>query len=94
MLEAEVKQLVERVLDIDSVISTQLLGLEWERPHTPFMESTGPIQPKKQGEAGALEVQSEEELSAEVLHKVMELLCDEKVRKSQASDSFNDLNIL
>lgn len=47
MIEAEVKQLVERALVIDSLICQQL-GLAWERPPMPFMELSGPIQPKKQ----------------------------------------------
>ncbi|XP_070843946.1 dynein regulatory complex protein 1 [Chaetodon trifascialis] len=48
MLEAEVKQLVERALDIDSLICKQHLGLTWERPPMPFMELHGPIRPKTQ----------------------------------------------
>ncbi|XP_076612937.1 dynein regulatory complex protein 1 [Chaetodon auriga] len=48
MLEAEVKQLVERALVIDSLICKQHLGLAWERPPMPFMELSGPIQPKTQ----------------------------------------------
>lgn len=47
MIEAELKQLVERVLLIDSLICKQL-GLAWEQPTVPFMELWGPIQPKKQ----------------------------------------------
>lgn len=46
MVEAEVKQLVERALVIDSLICKEL-GLAWERPHLPLMEVSGPIQPKK-----------------------------------------------
>lgn len=48
MMEAEVKQLVERVLVIDSLICKQHLGLAWERPSMAFMELSGPIQPQKQ----------------------------------------------
>ncbi|XP_032398470.1 dynein regulatory complex protein 1 isoform X3 [Etheostoma spectabile] len=48
MIEAEVKQLVEKVLVIDSLICKQYLGLAWERPHMEFMELSGPIQPQKQ----------------------------------------------
>ncbi|KAF1376684.1 hypothetical protein PFLUV_G00214040 [Perca fluviatilis] len=48
MIEAEVKQLVERVLVIDSLICKQHLGLAWERPPMEFMERSGPIQPQKQ----------------------------------------------
>ncbi|KAM8725470.1 dynein regulatory complex protein 1 isoform 2-T2 [Acanthopagrus schlegelii] len=48
MIEAEVKQLVERVLVIESLIYKQHLGLAWERPPLPFMERSGPIQPQKQ----------------------------------------------
>lgn len=46
MVEAEVKQLVENALVIDSLICKEL-GLAWERPYIPFMEVSGPIQPKK-----------------------------------------------
>lgn len=46
MVEAEVKQLVERALVIDSLICKEL-GLAWEQPHMPLMEVSGPIQPKK-----------------------------------------------
>ncbi|XP_044025293.1 dynein regulatory complex protein 1 isoform X2 [Siniperca chuatsi] len=48
MIEAEVKQLVERALVIDSLICKQHLGLAWERPPMAFMELSGPIQPQKQ----------------------------------------------
>lgn len=122
MIEAEVKQLVERALVIDSLICKQHLGLSWEKPPMAFMEFSGPIQPQKQaqrstqqvgsqlfqtGQAlqcslGSMEtdaegtsmriytagtaVQSEssaevETLSMETLKKVMELLCDETVRR-------------
>ncbi|KAM4522031.1 dynein regulatory complex protein 1 isoform 1-T1 [Odontesthes bonariensis] len=47
MNEAEVKQLVERALAIDSVICKQHFGLAWVRPHIPFFDLTGPIQPQK-----------------------------------------------
>lgn len=46
MVEAEVKQLVERALVIDSLICKEL-GLAWEQPHMPLMGVSGPIQPKK-----------------------------------------------
>ncbi|XP_041815317.1 dynein regulatory complex protein 1 [Chelmon rostratus] len=47
-LEAEVKQLVERALVSDLLICKQHLGLAWDRPPMPFMELSGPIQPKSQ----------------------------------------------
>lgn len=47
MIEAELKQLAERVLLIDSLICKQL-GLAWEQPIVPSMELSGPIQPRKQ----------------------------------------------
>ena len=46
MIDAEVKQLVERALDIDSQICKQHLGVAWERPVMGFMELCGPIQPQ------------------------------------------------
>ncbi|CAJ1078140.1 dynein regulatory complex protein 1 isoform X2 [Xyrichtys novacula] len=48
MIEDEVKQLVERVLVLDSIIYKQHLGLAWERPHMAFMGRSGLIQPQKQ----------------------------------------------
>ncbi|TKS76099.1 Dynein regulatory complex protein 1 [Collichthys lucidus] len=48
MAEAELKQLVERALVIDSLIHKENFGLAWERPHMAFMEISGPIQPQKQ----------------------------------------------
>lgn len=47
MIDAELKQLAERVLLVDSLICKQL-GLAWERPIVPVMELSGPIQPRKQ----------------------------------------------
>ncbi|XP_033931925.1 dynein regulatory complex protein 1 isoform X2 [Pseudochaenichthys georgianus] len=47
MIDAEVKQLVERALDIDSQICKQHLGVAWERPVMGFMELCGPIQPQR-----------------------------------------------
>ena len=38
---------MERALAIDSVICKQHLGLAWTRPHIPFLDLTGPIQPQK-----------------------------------------------
>lgn len=134
MIEAEVKQLVERVLVIESLIYKQHLGLAWERPPMPFMEHSGPIQPQKQAcgpdrqaesqlfETGSQrmmdasvgpqleadtesmdmethregrEAQSESgaevdegKLMTETVKKVMELLCDEAVRKKFTIDFF------
>ncbi|GAA6228790.1 dynein regulatory complex protein 1 [Lates japonicus] len=47
-IEAEMKQQVERVLVIESLICKQHLGLAWERPPMDFMELSGPIRPQKQ----------------------------------------------
>lgn len=103
-VEAEVKELVERALVIDSLICKQHLGLAWERPRMAFMELSGPIRPQKHAcqeavsqlldasvgprlEADTLspdiEMYKEEEgkLSVGTLKKVMELLCDEGVRR-------------
>lgn len=74
MVEAEVKQLVDRVLVIDSLICREL-GLAWERPHLPQMEVSGPIKPKKKKRSspknkealngGVAVVVEEQDLSAE-----------------------------
>lgn len=50
MIEAEVKQLVEGALLIDSLIYKQHLGLPWERPPMAFMDVSGPLQPQKQAQ--------------------------------------------
>uniref|UniRef100_UPI0037E7266B dynein regulatory complex protein 1 n=1 Tax=Semicossyphus pulcher TaxID=241346 RepID=UPI0037E7266B len=59
MIEAEVKQLVERVLAIDSLICKQHLGLAWERPHMAFMERAGPNQTQKPSRSPAHQVVSQ-----------------------------------
>lgn len=67
MIEAEVKQLVERALVIDSMICKQQLGLSWEKPSMAFMEFSGPTQPQKQAhrstqQAGSQLFQTEQAL--------------------------------
>ncbi|XP_046877175.1 dynein regulatory complex protein 1 [Hypomesus transpacificus] len=59
MNEAEVKELVEKALDIDCIIYQQQLGLAWERPSLPFMERCGPIRPQKQAQRTARQTASE-----------------------------------
>ncbi|XP_068432376.1 dynein regulatory complex protein 1 isoform X2 [Clinocottus analis] len=56
MIEADMKQLVERVLVIDSQICKQHLGLSWERPLMDFMELSGPIKPQKQALPAASQI--------------------------------------
>ncbi|XP_042370922.1 dynein regulatory complex protein 1-like, partial [Plectropomus leopardus] len=46
--EKEVKEQVERVLDLDSLICRRVLGLSWERPRTEFTERSGPVRPQGQ----------------------------------------------
>ncbi|KAM3861074.1 dynein regulatory complex protein 1 [Diretmus argenteus] len=53
MNEAEVKELMERALDVDRLIYEQQLGLTWQRPHMSFMELSGPIQPQKASQRAA-----------------------------------------
>ncbi|KAL7872331.1 hypothetical protein SRHO_G00073140 [Serrasalmus rhombeus] len=48
MNEAEAKALVHRALEIDRLIHEQQLGLAWFPPSLPFMESSGPVQPRRQ----------------------------------------------
>ncbi|KAM6992409.1 dynein regulatory complex protein 1 [Tautogolabrus adspersus] len=48
MIEEEVKQLVEKVLIIDSLICEQHLGIAWVQPNLPFMEQTDPTQTQAQ----------------------------------------------
>lgn len=92
MVEAELKQLVEKALAIDSQIHKHL-ALAWTRPSMPFMERSGPIQLQKQTSSPAKQqIQAEVDLQCsqammdgseaddETLKKSMELLCDEMVR--------------
>ncbi|XP_039981577.1 dynein regulatory complex protein 1 isoform X2 [Xiphias gladius] len=58
-IEAEVKQLVERALVIDSLIWRQHLGLAWERPPMAFRELCGPIQPQTQAHGPARQAVSQ-----------------------------------
>ncbi|XP_059213087.1 dynein regulatory complex protein 1 isoform X2 [Centropristis striata] len=58
-IDEEVKQLVDRVLVIDSQICRSL-GLTWQRPPMPFMELSGPIQPQKQPEGPACRAASQQ----------------------------------
>uniref|UniRef100_A0A7N8XST3 Dynein regulatory complex protein 1 n=1 Tax=Mastacembelus armatus TaxID=205130 RepID=A0A7N8XST3_9TELE len=81
MLDAEVKQLVEKLLHIDSLICEQHLGLSWERPTLDFTELSRSSQPQIQRiqemtETSAV-LETDEMLSRETMKKVMELLCDE-----------------
>ncbi|XP_070705991.1 dynein regulatory complex protein 1 [Pempheris klunzingeri] len=47
MVEAEVKQLVEKALLTDSLICRQPLGVAWKCPPAAFMGLSSPIQPQK-----------------------------------------------
>ncbi|XP_061593234.1 dynein regulatory complex protein 1 [Cololabis saira] len=48
LTEAEVKQLLERALVIDSLICKQYLDVAWKRPNVPSLELFGPTEPQKQ----------------------------------------------
>ena len=58
MIEAEVKELVERAVAIDSLICKHL-GLVWERPPMTVMELSGHIQPQKQASRPARQAPSQ-----------------------------------
>uniref|UniRef100_A0A3Q4BIY3 Dynein regulatory complex protein 1/2 N-terminal domain-containing protein n=1 Tax=Mola mola TaxID=94237 RepID=A0A3Q4BIY3_MOLML len=87
VIEEEVKELVENALLVDSLICTKL-GLAWQRPPMPFMELSGPIQPKKQlvqcsqmvmyqkGASGQAQSGAEQE-QEKLMKAVLELMCDE-----------------
>ncbi|XP_056149815.1 dynein regulatory complex protein 1-like [Lampris incognitus] len=90
MNEAEVKELVERAVDIDQVIHQQLLGLAWERPHMTFMELSNPVHPQKQALRTTRQSRSSKEegmeestpkgkraVSSKTVRKLLNLLCDE-----------------
>ncbi|XP_074541660.1 dynein regulatory complex protein 1 [Halichoeres trimaculatus] len=65
VIDEEVKQLVEVVLVLDSLIWEQHLGLAWERPHVEFMERSGPIQTQKQAQSLTHQVASESSLAGQ-----------------------------
>ncbi|XP_034018067.1 dynein regulatory complex protein 1-like [Thalassophryne amazonica] len=59
MIELEVKQLVDRALDIDSLIYKSQLGVAWERPHMGFMEVSGPVECQKWAQRPAYHAMSQ-----------------------------------
>ncbi|XP_075940146.1 dynein regulatory complex protein 1 [Anarhichas minor] len=73
MIDAEVKQLVERVLVIDSLICKEHLGLAWERTPLEFMELSGPIQPQKQARMPARQAVSQ------LFHAGQNLQCSQRM---------------
>ncbi|XP_031731308.1 dynein regulatory complex protein 1 isoform X2 [Anarrhichthys ocellatus] len=73
MIDAEVKQLVERVLVIDSLICKEHLGLAWERTPLEFMELSGPIQPQKQARMPARQTVSQ------LFHAGQNLQCSQRM---------------
>ncbi|XP_056418965.1 dynein regulatory complex protein 1 [Hyla sarda] len=56
MNEEEMKQLVQKALEVDRIIHEQQLGLPWKAPDLWFMDNIGPlvVKPKEQKSAGAL----------------------------------------
>ncbi|XP_071987938.1 dynein regulatory complex protein 1 [Engystomops pustulosus] len=56
MNEEEMKQLVQKALDVDRIIHEQQLGLPWEAPDLGFMDNVGPlvVKPKAQKTASML----------------------------------------
>lgn len=81
MMDADLKQLAERALLIDSVISEQILGLPWEKPPLDFSELTHPSRSEgPTGNSASDSDQEEENFSSETKKKVIELLCQETVR--------------
>ncbi|XP_073529901.1 dynein regulatory complex protein 1 isoform X2 [Phyllobates terribilis] len=56
MNEEEMKQLVEKVLEVDGIIHQQQLGLPWKEPLLGFMDNVGPltVKPKEQKTASML----------------------------------------
>lgn len=72
-LEAEVKQLVERSLLIDSLICKQHLGLAWERPEMTFMDLSGPIHPQKMVHQAIAQVDTSDGLKLEAEAESMDM---------------------
>ncbi|XP_075719909.1 dynein regulatory complex protein 1 [Rhinoderma darwinii] len=56
MNEEEMKQLVQKVLEVDRIIHEQQLGLPWKAPDLWFMDNVGPlvVKPKQQKTASML----------------------------------------
>lgn len=72
-LEAEVKQLVERSLVIDSLICKQHLGLAWERPAMAFMDLSGPIHPQETVHQAVAQVNTSDGLKPEAEAESMDM---------------------
>lgn len=81
MIEAEVKQLVEKALLIDSLICKQHLGLSWERPPMDFMELSGPIQTQKQAHS------SSQQADSQLLHSGQGLQCSQGLIETRAEST-------
>ncbi|XP_037541436.1 dynein regulatory complex protein 1 [Nematolebias whitei] len=78
MIDADVKQLAERALLIDSVICKRLLGLSWEQPHTAVLDLSSPSQPQELvGNSDCGPETEEENVFRETQKKIKELLCNE-----------------
>lgn len=56
MNEEEMKQLLQKALEVDRIIHEQQLGLPWKAPDLWFMDNVGPlvVQPKEQKTASML----------------------------------------
>lgn len=81
MIDADVKQLAERALLIDSVICKRLLDLSWEQPHTAVSDLSGPSQPQELvGNSDSGPETEQENVFRETQKKIKELLCNETVR--------------
>lgn len=81
MIDADLKQLAERALLIDSVISKQLLGLPWEKPPLASLEVPHPRRSQEPaGNSGCGPEREEKSFFSETQKKVMELVCHETVR--------------
>ncbi|KAK2884098.1 hypothetical protein QQF64_016064 [Cirrhinus molitorella] len=92
MSEDEVKALAHRVLETDRIIHEQQLGLAWVSPSLPFMERSGPIEPKTFNTASQVATDTQREdlvqesegledigsgVNRRTVKRILELLCDE-----------------
>lgn len=97
MLEEEVKQLVDRVLVIDALICKRL-GLPWEKRSVTFTERPQQGRGSTGTRAGGTSTiwsgaEEQSEVSMETVKKVLELLCDEAVRKTTCINVHIEANI-
>lgn len=100
MNEERCREMTQKLLDADRVVFEQQLGLTWVPPDTEFMQNVGPIDATKipkpsidvvreiltdqQDDSSTTQLTSQ--LSNISMRSILELICDEGVRKRRVLD--------